>query len=61
MLKRWVIDIKQQCQEARLPFFFKQWGGVNKKKSGRHLNGKIFEEMPKHDGIYQADYALNIK
>ena len=61
MLKRWVIDIKQQCHEARLPFFFKQWGGVNKKKSGRYLNGKIFDEMPKHDGMYQADYALNIK
>ncbi|MGO9137230.1 MAG: DUF5131 family protein [Syntrophales bacterium] len=61
MLKRWVLDIRQQCREARLPFFFKQWGGINKKKSGRHLNGRIFEEMPKRDGIYQTDYALNVQ
>lgn len=46
MLKDWVIDIQQQCLEARVPFFFKQWGGVNKKKTGRCLDGKTFDEMP---------------
>ncbi|MGO9138742.1 MAG: DUF5131 family protein [Syntrophales bacterium] len=47
MLNDWVIDIQQQCNEARVPFFFKQWGGVNKKKTGRLLNGRTFDEMPK--------------
>jgi len=46
MLNDWVIDIQQQCHEARVPFFFKQWGGVNKKKTGRLLNGRTFDEMP---------------
>lgn len=49
MEKKWVIDIQKQCVEAKVPFFFKQWGGVNKKKAGRILDGKIFNEMPKLD------------
>ncbi|AQQ72144.1 Bacteriophage protein gp37 [Limihaloglobus sulfuriphilus] len=44
--KEWVYDIKQQCTEAAVPFFFKQWGGVNKKKTGRKLNGQVYDEMP---------------
>lgn len=47
MKKDWVIDIKDQCKKANVPFFFKQWGGVNKKKSGRTLLGKTWDEMPK--------------
>lgn len=42
----WVLDIQKQCQEKDVPFFFKQWGGKNKKKSGRILNGKTYDEMP---------------
>lgn len=42
----WVLDIMDQCKQASVPFFFKQWGGVNKKKSGRILNGRTFDEMP---------------
>ncbi|MDQ6610504.1 MAG: phage Gp37/Gp68 family protein, partial [Bacteroidota bacterium] len=42
----WVWDIKLQCQEQGAAFFFKQWGGVNKKKAGRLLNGRTYEEMP---------------
>ena len=42
----WVIAIRDQCLKARVPFFFKQWGGTNKKKSGRRLQGKIWDEMP---------------
>jgi len=45
--KEWVIDVKDKCQEFDIPFFFKQWGGVNKKKAGRLLDGKIYDEMPK--------------
>ncbi|MGI8634428.1 MAG: DUF5131 family protein, partial [Segetibacter sp.] len=36
----WVWDIYQQCRDANVAFFFKQWGGVNKKKSGRELGGR---------------------
>jgi len=42
----WVWDIKQQCQEQEATFFFKQWGGVNKKKTGRELAGNTYNEMP---------------
>ncbi|MBI4285928.1 MAG: phage Gp37/Gp68 family protein [Chloroflexi bacterium] len=42
----WVIDIRNQCQKNKVPFFFKQWGGVNKKKTGRQLDGRIWDEVP---------------
>ena len=42
----WVISIRDQCLNARVPFFFKQWGGRNKKKAGRLLDGRTWEEMP---------------
>ena len=43
----WVLDIRDQCKEANVPFFFKQWGGVNKKKAGRELEGRTWNEIPK--------------
>jgi protein gp37 len=46
MRKKWVIDIKNQCERANVPFFFKQWGGTNKKKAGRLLEGRSWNEMP---------------
>lgn len=42
----WVVDIMHQCQRAKVPFFFKQWGGVNKKAAGRELNGRTWDDMP---------------
>lgn len=42
----WVIDIQEQCEKHEVAFFFKQWGGKNKKKNGRLLNGKTYDEMP---------------
>lgn len=42
----WVLDILSQCKSADIPFFFKQWGGVNKKKTGKELQGEIYQEMP---------------
>jgi len=42
----WVRDIREQCVDAEVPFFFKQWGGVNKKKAGRMLDGSVYDEMP---------------
>jgi protein gp37 len=46
MSAQWVRDIKGQCVGRGLPFFFKQWGGVNKKKSGRMLDGRTWDQMP---------------
>lgn len=47
----WVEEIRDQCLKAKVPFFFKQWGGFNKKKAGRLLDGKVWDQMPKQ---YQA-------
>lgn len=46
MKAEWATDIRDQCKAAHVPFFFKQWGGVNKKKAGRRLDGNIYDEMP---------------
>jgi protein gp37 len=45
--KEWVLGIQKQCREHGVPFFFKQWGGFNKKKTGRLLNGRTWDEMPR--------------
>ena len=42
----WVTEIRDQCIQARVPFFFKQWGGVNKKKTGRFLENRTWDQMP---------------
>ena len=42
----WVREIRDQCLDAAVPFFFKQWGGVQKGKSGRELDGRTWDEMP---------------
>jgi protein gp37 len=46
MKQPWVENILRQCRDARVPFFFKQWGGVQKKKTGRELEGETFDEFP---------------
>ncbi len=46
MRPEWVTDIRDQCQESNVPFFFKQWGGIRKKEAGRALNGRVWDEMP---------------
>jgi protein gp37 len=43
---QWVTNIRDQCLQARVPFFFKQWGGTQKKKTGRTLEGRTWDEMP---------------
>jgi protein gp37 len=45
--EEWVIEIKNWCERKKIPFFFKQWGGVNKKKAGRLLLGKTWDNYPK--------------
>jgi len=44
--KEWVTSIQQQCEHAGVPFFFKQWGGIQKSKAGRELNGRTYDEFP---------------
>lgn len=46
MKEEWVLDILDQCKGADVKFFFKQWGGTNKKKAGRLLLDKTWDEMP---------------
>ena len=46
MRSAWVTQIRDRCRARGVPFFFKQWGGVNKKKTGRALDGRTWDEMP---------------
>ena len=46
MAREWVISVRNQCKQARVPFFFKQWGGVRKSATGRQLDGKTYNEYP---------------
>ncbi len=46
MREEWVLQIRSQCQAAGVPFFFKQWGGINKKRAGRTLEGKTWDDFP---------------
>ena len=46
MKEEWAIDIRDQCQAAGVPFHFKQWGGVLKKRNGRVLDGRTWDETP---------------
>ena len=46
MAEAWALDLRDQCCQAGVPFFFKQWGGTNKKKAGRILNGRTCDQVP---------------
>ncbi len=46
MAEKWVRQIRDQCVTGDVPFFFKQWGGVIRKRAGRALDGRIWDEMP---------------
>jgi len=46
MAPAWVKSIRDQCGAAAVPFFFKQWGGTNKKRAGRTLDGEVWDAMP---------------
>ncbi|MFY7665898.1 DUF5131 family protein [Flavobacterium sp.] len=54
MKLEWVVDIQQQSKNANVAFFFKQWGGKNKKAAGRILNGRTYDEMPQVKNIESA-------
>ena len=61
MEEKWVLDIRDQCEQQGVKFFFKQWGGVNKKKSGRLLQGQEYNEMPTAMTQTLIDQKLNSK
>jgi protein gp37 len=46
MEKEWALSIRDHCERARIPFFFKQWGGVRKSKAGRQLDGQTYDDVP---------------
>jgi protein gp37 len=46
--KEWAIAVRDTCTASDVPFFFKQWGGTNKKKAGKILDGKIWDQFPAH-------------
>lgn len=51
----WVWSLRDQCQRAEVPFFFKQWGGVFKSRAGRELDGRTWDEMPRKASIAPPD------
>ena len=55
MKEEWVIDIRDRCLNARVPFFFKQWGGRRKKKAGRLLQGRTWDELPTWESHQSSD------
>ena len=46
MKREWALSVRDQCREAGVPFFFKQWGGIRKKLLGRELDGTTYDEFP---------------
>lgn len=63
MKKEWVLSVRDQCRRERVPFFFKQWGGVRKKAAGRKLDGKTYDEFPErvHNPVRSAEECLKLK
>lgn len=57
MASAWAINIRNQCTAAQVPFFFKQWGGFHKKKNGRQLEGRTWDEVPDYWGAFQSAYC----
>jgi protein gp37 len=57
MAAAWALDIRDQCRRAGVPFFFKQWGGKNKKRAGRVLDGRTWDEMPKQGAPLDRHHA----
>jgi protein gp37 len=53
----WVRSIRDQCADADVPFFFKQWGGVHKSEAGRRLDGRTYSEFPRHSKRRSPDSA----
>jgi protein gp37 len=61
MKPEWVTSLRDQCKASRVPFFFKQWGGVRKSQNGRVLQGKTYDEFPTLKRGEVPDVAVRIK
>jgi protein gp37 len=67
MKEAWVLSIREQCEAMKVPFFFKQWGGVRKKSMGRTLLGRTYDEFPRRvqrpplSAHLRQRYALKIQ
>jgi protein gp37 len=57
MKQQWAIEIRDKCLDAGIPFFFKQWGGVNKKRNGRSLEGRTWDDMPQTSELLKLNYV----
>jgi len=55
---KWVLEIRDACLQQNVPFFFKQWGGLNKKKSGRLLDGTTWDEMPMGGEVLHGERSV---
>ncbi len=51
MKEEWVVSIRDQCRQAKVAFFFKQWGGVRKRETGRMLAGRTYSEFPEREEL----------
>lgn len=60
MAEEWVLEIKAQCEAKGAAFFFKQWGGVQKKKKGRELAGKTWDALPVRETPCQSNLAMTV-
>jgi protein gp37 len=56
--EKWILAIKEACLIARVPFFFKQWGGVQKSRAGRELQGREWNQMPSPTGIINGTRSV---
>jgi len=61
MQKEWALSIRDQCHRARVPSFFKQWGGVQKSRSGRRLAGRTYDEFPDFSSIQAPENEVRLQ
>jgi protein gp37 len=61
MNREWVVSIREQCRAAKVPFFFKQWGGVRKAEAGRLLEGRTYDAMPHRAEPSAACYRVRLQ
>jgi protein gp37 len=61
MAEEWVQNIRCQCEAASVPFFFKQWGGVRKSKTGRELEGRTFDDMPARPVVQPPSRSIRLE
>ena len=61
MERSWVRELRRQCRQQDVPFFFKQWGGTRKHATGRSLDGHVYDELPVHSARKLLDRAERLR